>query len=152
MQGVGITLRNQARDTLVETQRWAQIAVQHAFPVIQILPAQRKIEAVGVARGLHIGYGSAFAQHLQNGIAGHEMNQKEHKRDDQPDHWQRVQQAEGEISKHLDSRRQSVVIRRLSFAGLQTIDLNCPWIVSMRLPDSVTRGLRIPCFNPVFSF
>jgi len=29
----------------------------------------------------------------------------------------------------LDSRRQSVVIRRLSFAGLQTIHLNCPWIV-----------------------
>ena len=105
LQGVGITLGNQARDALVETQRWAKIAVQHAFPVVQILPAQRKIKAVGMAGGLHVGYGSAFSQHLKNGIAGHEVNQKEHERDDQPYHWQRVQDAEGKVSEHSDSCR-----------------------------------------------
>ena len=77
LQSVGIALGDQARDTLVETQRRPQIAVQHAFPVIQILTAEGKIEAVGMAGGLHIGYGRAFSQHLQDGIAGHEVNQQE---------------------------------------------------------------------------
>ena len=95
LQGVGIALGDQPRDALVETQRWPKIAVQHAFPVIQILPAQGKIEAVGMAGGLHIGYGRAFSQHLQDGIAGHEVNQQEDERDYQPDYWQRVQHAQG---------------------------------------------------------
>ena len=91
LQRVWIALSDQARDALVETQRWAQIAMQHAFPVVQILPAQGKIKTVGMAGGLHIGHRRAFAQHLKNGVAGHEMNQKENERDNQPDHWQRVQ-------------------------------------------------------------
>ncbi len=46
-----------------------------------------------MARGLHVGYRSAFSQHLQNGVAGHEVDQKENERDHQPDHWQGVQDA-----------------------------------------------------------
>ncbi len=48
--------------------------MQHAFPVIDILLAQRDIEAVGVPGCLDIGRRRAFSQHLQNGIAGDEMD------------------------------------------------------------------------------
>jgi hypothetical protein len=59
------------------------------------LATQRKIKAVGVTGGLHISYGRTFSQHLQDGIAGHQVNQQEHERDYQPDYWQRVQHAQG---------------------------------------------------------
>jgi hypothetical protein len=54
-----------------------------------------------MAGGLHISYGSAFSQHLKNRVAGHKVNQKKDERDYQPDHGQRVQHAEKEVSGHL---------------------------------------------------
>ncbi len=82
-------------DALIEAERRAEIAVQHAFPVVEVLLAQRDIEAVGVARGLDVGGGSAFAEHLQDRIAGDEVDQKEDQRDHQPDYRQRVQRRGG---------------------------------------------------------
>ena len=69
-QRVGITLSDKLRDALVEAQRGAQIAVEDAFPVAEILLAERRVEAVGVAGGGDVGGGRAFAQHLRMGSPG----------------------------------------------------------------------------------
>ena len=93
LQRVWIALGDESADVLVETQRRAEIAVQHAFPVIDILLAERDIEAVGVAGGLDIGRRRAFSQHLQDGIAGDQVDQQKDQRDHEPDYRQRVQHA-----------------------------------------------------------
>ena len=49
LQRVRITLSEQFGDALAIADGHAKIAVQDPFPVIEILPAQRKIEAVGMA-------------------------------------------------------------------------------------------------------
>ncbi len=74
LQRVGITLGDQARDALVVAERWAEVAVQDAFPIADVLLAERGIEAVGVARGLDICGGRAFAEHLLDGISGDEVD------------------------------------------------------------------------------
>ena len=61
----------------------------------KILHAQGTVKAVGMAGSLHIGYGSAFSQHLKNRVAGNEVDQKEYERDDEPYDRQRVKKAEG---------------------------------------------------------
>jgi hypothetical protein len=38
-----------------------------------------------VAEGGEVGGGCSFAEHLLDGVAGNEMNQKEDERDDDPD-------------------------------------------------------------------
>ena len=86
---------------LVEAQGRTQIALQHAFPVVQILPAEGKIETVGVPGSLYVGYRSSFAQHLQDGVAGDQMDQQEYQRDHQPNYRQHVQNAKGEVAEHL---------------------------------------------------
>ena len=67
---------------------------------MQILLAQRDIEAVGMPGGLDVSCRRAFSQHLQNGIAGNQVDQKEYQRHDEPDYGQRVQHAMEKISKH----------------------------------------------------
>src|ERR1700722_8876198 len=91
LQGVRIALRDQVGYALVESQGRPQIAAQNAFPIVQILPAERKVEPVGVTGGLYVGYRSAFSKHLQDGIAGDQVDQQEHQRDDQPDDRQCVE-------------------------------------------------------------
>ena len=54
--------------------------MQHAFPVIQVLPTEGKIEAVGMTGGLISVSGRAFPQHLQDRVAGHQVNQQEDER------------------------------------------------------------------------
>ena len=54
-QRVGIALGDQARDALVVAERGAEVAVQDAFPVVDVLLAERGVEAVGVARGGDVG-------------------------------------------------------------------------------------------------
>ena len=87
-------------DALVEAERWTEVAVQHAFPVMEILLAERDIETVGVAGGLDVGGGCAFAEHLQDGIAGDEVDQQKDQRDHQPDYRERVEHAKGEVAEH----------------------------------------------------
>ena len=62
----------------------AQVAVQNPIPVVQILPAQRLVEAVLVAQRIDVGGRCALAQHLQNGVAGHQVNEQKHQRNHQP--------------------------------------------------------------------
>ena len=49
---------------------------------------------------LYVRYRRAFAQHLQDRVAGNEMDQKEYQRDDQPNYRQHVQNAKGEVAEH----------------------------------------------------
>ena len=74
--------------------------MEHASPVIQVLLAERDIEAVGVARGLNVSGGRAFAQHLLNGIAGDEVDQQEDGGDDEPDDRQGVEDAGDDVARH----------------------------------------------------
>jgi hypothetical protein len=67
--------------------------VQHAFPVVEVLRAQRRVEAVGMARGCNVGGRRAFAEHLLDGVSGDEVNQQEDKTDYQPNDWECVEDA-----------------------------------------------------------
>jgi hypothetical protein len=51
--------------------------VEDAAPIVKILPAKRDIESVEMASSLDVGGGCAFAEHLKDGIAGNEVDQKE---------------------------------------------------------------------------
>jgi len=64
------------------------------------LPAQWKIETVGMSGSLYVRYRRSFAQHLQDRVAGDEMDQEEYQRDDQPDYRQHVENAKGEVAEH----------------------------------------------------
>ena len=46
-----------------------------------------------MAGSLYVGYRGAFAEHLQDGIAGDQMDQDEDQRNHQPNYRQRVQHA-----------------------------------------------------------
>ena len=77
--------------------------MQHSLPVVDILLAQRHVEAVGVASRLNISRGRAFAEHLNDGIAGHRVDEQEDDGDDEPDHRQRVQHPESEMADGAES-------------------------------------------------
>ncbi len=65
-QRVRIALGDESRDRLVVADGAAEVPVQHAFPVMQVLFAERSVEAVGVACGGDIGGRRAFAEHLRD--------------------------------------------------------------------------------------
>jgi hypothetical protein len=72
--------------------------VEDAFPVAEVLLAERGVEAIGVAQGRDIGGGGAFAEHLLDGISGDEMDEEKDKADHQPDDRQGVEDALEESS------------------------------------------------------
>jgi hypothetical protein len=86
-------LRDELRNRLVIAYGAAKVAVQHAFPVVEVLISQRSVEAIGVTSGRDVGSRSAFAEHLRDWIAGDEVDQQENQAYDQPDHGQRVEDA-----------------------------------------------------------
>ena len=52
LQSVGVALDEQLADALVVADGDAQVAVQDALPVVQVLLRRAEVEAVGMARGL----------------------------------------------------------------------------------------------------
>jgi hypothetical protein len=48
--------------------------VEDAAPVVDVLLAEWRVEAVGVAGGCDIGGRGAFAEHLLDGVSGDEVN------------------------------------------------------------------------------
>ena len=56
-----------------------------AFPVVEVLFAERGVEAVDVTRGGDVGGRSAFAEHLLDGVSGDEVDEQEDETHDQPD-------------------------------------------------------------------
>ena len=94
MQRLRITLDHQFGHRLVKSQRSPQVAVKHALPIVDILFANRNIEAICMPRRLKIGCGCAFSEHLLDGIAGNEMDHQEDNRNDKPQHGNGVEQAD----------------------------------------------------------
>ena len=113
LQRVGIALQYKVRHALVVAERGAEVAVQHAFPVADVLLAERRVEAVGVARGFDVGRRRAFAEHLLDGVSRHEMDEQEDEAYHQPDDWQGVEHALEEAREH----RWFVVGRELLLAA-----------------------------------
>ncbi len=93
LKRVGIALPEQVRHALVIAEGWTEIAVEDSFPVVKILFAERRIEAIGVACGGDVGGWRAFAEHLLNGVAGDEMDEQKDEADHQPNDWERVEDA-----------------------------------------------------------
>ncbi len=85
-EGVGVALRDEVGDGVVQAQGLAEVGVEDAAPVVEVLLGERGVEAVGVAEGGDVAGGGSFAEHLDDGIAGDEVNQQEDDGDDQPDH------------------------------------------------------------------
>ena len=99
-KGGGIGLRDELADRFVEAQRAAEIAVEDAIPIADVLGGERNVEAIGVARGLDVGTGSAFAEHGLDGVSGDEVDEQKDHADDQPDDRQHVGEAGKEIANH----------------------------------------------------
>ena len=85
-----------------------------------------------MARGLHIGYGSAFSQHLKNRVAGHQVYQQENQRDHQPDDGQGVQH------------------RRARYRGIRPC-FSATYIVELVMSD-LKLEIQILCFTSAFSY
>jgi hypothetical protein len=59
--------------------------VENSAPVVQVLRPERLIVAVLVAQGADVGRGCALAEHLEDGVAGNQVNEQKNERDHQPD-------------------------------------------------------------------
>jgi len=69
----------------VEAKGLAEIAAEQAMPVIRVLDMKRQIKAVQVTEGIDVGGGGAFAEHLDDGVAGDEVDEKKDDGDDHPE-------------------------------------------------------------------
>jgi hypothetical protein len=85
---------------LVVAERGAEVAVENALPVVDVLLAEWSVEAVGVAGGLNIGGRCAFAEHLLDGVSGDHVDEQEDEAHYQPDYWEGVEDALEEGSRH----------------------------------------------------
>ena len=74
---------------------------------------ERGVEAVGVAEGGDVGGGGAFAEHLDDGVAGDEMDEEEDDGDDDPEDGEGEEDAADEAWERL-TRRFSAAISRAS--------------------------------------
>ena len=85
LDGVGVAGRDEVEDRVVEADAAAEVAVENALPVVEVLDCEGLVEAVLVAEGGEIGGGCSLAEHLLDGVAGNEMDEQEDERNDYPD-------------------------------------------------------------------
>jgi hypothetical protein len=69
----------------VEAEGLAEISVQDAAPVEEILCVKRKVEAKSVTEDGDVGGGCTFAEHLDDGVAGDEVDEEKDDRDHHPE-------------------------------------------------------------------
>ena len=81
------------RDRLIVAEGTSEVAMEHAFPVANVLRAERGVEAVSMADFGDLDGRCAFSEDLLDGVSGNEMNKQEDERDDQPDDRQSVEDA-----------------------------------------------------------
>ena len=81
---VGIALEDEVSDGVVEPKGLAEVGVEDAAPVVGVLLAERRVEAVGVAERGDVGGGGSFAEHLDDGVAGHEVDEQKDERRRRP--------------------------------------------------------------------
>jgi hypothetical protein len=60
-----------------------------------------------VARGGNVGGRGAFAEHLRDGVSGHEVDHQKHEAHDQPDDREGLEYALGEAGEHQSGFRLS---------------------------------------------
>ena len=84
-EGVGVALEDEVSDGVVEAEGLAEVGVEEAVPVVGVLLAERRVEAVGVAERGDVGGGGSFAEHLDDGVAGDEVDKQEDDGDDDPE-------------------------------------------------------------------
>ena len=70
--------------------RAAPIAARQSLEIARILHAERLVESQRVAQLRNIFGSRVLAQHLQHGIARHDVNQQKDHREDEPQRRQRV--------------------------------------------------------------
>ena len=92
-QRVGIGLGEAERDGVVEADGASEVAVEDAFPVVEVLLAERGVEAVGVAGGGDVGGGAPSPSICCDGVSGDEVDEQEDEADHQPDYWEGVEDA-----------------------------------------------------------
>jgi hypothetical protein len=92
-QRVGISLSYKLRDGLVVAERSSEVAMKDAFPVANVLGAERSVESVGVACLGDLDWRRAFTEDLGDGISRDEMDEQEHDGNDQPDDREGVEDA-----------------------------------------------------------
>jgi hypothetical protein len=81
---VRVALQDEVSDGVVEAEGLAEIDVEQAAPVVGVLLAERCVEAVGVTESADVGGGGAFAEHLDDGVPGNEVDEKKDDGDDDP--------------------------------------------------------------------
>src|ERR1700737_4323206 len=82
---VWVTLEDKVGDGVVEAEGLAEIDAEETMPVVGVLLAERGVETVGVTEDGDVGGGGAFAEHLDDGVAGNEMDEKKDDGDDDPE-------------------------------------------------------------------
>ena len=112
-EGVGVALQDEVGDGVVQAEGVAEVGVEDAAPVVEVLRCEREVEAVGVAEGGDVGGGGALAEHLDDGVAGDQVDQEKDDGDDQPEDGQRDEDA----ADGLGEGDQLYVSVRRSFKG-----------------------------------
>ncbi len=120
-EGVGVALQDEVSDGVVQAEGLAEVGVEDSVPVVGVLLCERSVEAVGVAEGVDVGGGGAFAEHLDDGVAGDEMDEEEDDGDDDPE--------DGECEEDAAERASSRAALRLRGsrrdAGFLRFDSRC---------------------------
>jgi hypothetical protein len=83
--------------------RWA---TESCSPVVEVLLRERLVEVVLVAQRSNVGWSGALAEHLQDGVAGNQMNEQKNQRDHKPDHGNGENEACEDRSHGLKTRIQ----------------------------------------------
>lgn len=104
LKGRGISREHDARHGLLKADRFAEVPAHDASEIAAILHGNRQIEAKRVAKLLKIFGPCHFAEHLLNGVAGHDVRQQENHGEDQPQSGQGEQKAEPEVADHASRR------------------------------------------------
>ena len=69
----------------MQPQRLAEVAVQRATPVVEVLDVQRGVEAEPMPEVGDVGRRGALSEHLHDRIAGNQVNEKEDDGDNDPE-------------------------------------------------------------------
>ena len=93
--------RNDTQHGLLEAERFAEISVEDAREVPAVLDADGEIEAECVPKLVQILSACAFAEHLLNGVAGHDVREQENHGENEPERGKSEEKAETEVARHL---------------------------------------------------
>src|SRR5580658_5805047 len=97
-------------DRTAKVERIPPIAAKQSFEIAEILRADRRIKAECVAQLREVFGARIFTEHLHDGITGHNVDQSEDRREDQPDRGQRVGDALENFARHAWPARLGVLV------------------------------------------